>query len=865
MNNQELNILIKKLDDFIRKYYKNQIIRGLLLAICTYIASYLTVSILEYFGHFSIIVRTIIFYFILLIYLSIFIYFVFIPILQFYKIGKIITHKQASNILSNHFPEIKDKIQNTLELAEMQNIKGTSCDLIIASINQKIHQLKPIPFTKAINFKYNFKYLKYLSVLSAIIIALLIFLPNLLIEGAERIVKHNTYFEPPLPFKFILLNNSLLAQKGKDFQVNLLIKGKYTPENVFISYGDNSFLMNKISNTKYSYNFKNLNNSVDFYFTTEEYNSNYYNIKVLPAPTIIDFTVSIEVPPYTNEENKLLNNSGDISIPYGSKVKWDFNTKDLDNLTFTFNDSISNKATKNNLNYSYSQRFLQSCKYKISINNKYFNKNDFANYSINVIPDLFPSIKIESMKDSSKYSTYYFDGSINDDYGFNKLTFNYKSDDNTDTLKTINIPVIKNNNYQEFFYSFDFSKIRLKGNRINYYFEIWDNDGISGSKSTKSNMFEFKILTKEEMYNAENLANQNLEANINASMNLANEIKKNISDFQSDMINKNLSPWEKSKMFNNIKSKQDKLEQLVNQISNDNQKKNDMLNTNSEENQELLDKQKQIEDLMKNVLNDDLKKLIEEYNKLVDKFNKDKFNELSNELKMNYQDMSKQLDKNLELLKQYEIEQNLRNVVDNLKELSDDQKILSDDVIKKDSDKDKLLKEQNQQKENFEKLLEQFKDIKKKNDELQNPMSINDFKESINDIKNEFQQGSENMKNKKMSKASKNQQKNADNLTQLANSIENELNNNLEEEQEDNVEDLKQIIHNLLKFSFEQEKLINDISAIKSINPLYNNIIIKQKRLLDDFAVLKDSLYSLGKRTPKLNSAINKEILEIKL
>ena len=376
-------------------------------------------------------------------------------------------------------------------------------------------------------------------------------------------------------------------------------------------------------------------------------------------------------------------------------------------------------------------------------------------------------------------------------------------------------------------------------------------------------IFEYKVLTKDEINDYENETARNLQSDIDKSVSLANELKKNINDFQNDMINKNLTSWEKSKMFNDIKSKQDKLEQFINQISEENQRKNDMLNSTQAEDQELIEKQKQIEELMKNMMTDDLKKLIDEYNKLAEQFNKDKFNELSNDLKLSYQDMSKQLDKNLELLKKYEMEQNLRNIIDNIKDLSNEQKSLSEDVLKKNSDKDELTKEQNRQKDSFDKLTDKFHEIKKENQQLENPMSINDFKESINDIKEQFREGSENMSNKKPGKASKNQQKNSENLQQLANAMENQVNESLSDEDEQIMEDLKHIIHNVSRFSFAQENLINELDAVKNIDPKYNSVAIKQKRLEDDFVVVKDSLFSLGKKTPQLNSAINKEVLDI--
>ncbi len=60
-------ILINKLDAFIRKYYKNQIIRGIIYSVAALLLFFVTVALLEYFAHFGTAIRTVIFYFYLAI------------------------------------------------------------------------------------------------------------------------------------------------------------------------------------------------------------------------------------------------------------------------------------------------------------------------------------------------------------------------------------------------------------------------------------------------------------------------------------------------------------------------------------------------------------------------------------------------------------------------------------------------------------------------------------------------------------------------------------------------------------------------------------------------------------------------------
>src|SRR5690606_40256857 len=81
-------------------------------------------------------------------------YFIVITLLKLYQFGKIIKHRQAAQIIGNHFEEVKDKLINVLQLEEQRNSYQNN-QLILASIEQKSVELSPVPFSNAIQFSEN--------------------------------------------------------------------------------------------------------------------------------------------------------------------------------------------------------------------------------------------------------------------------------------------------------------------------------------------------------------------------------------------------------------------------------------------------------------------------------------------------------------------------------------------------------------------------------------------------------------------------------------------------------------------------------------------------------------------------------------
>jgi hypothetical protein len=74
--------------------------------------------------------------------------------------GKIISHEEAADIVGKHFGNVQDKLLNVLQL--QQNKASVHSDALLnASINQRISELKPVPFTSAIDLSENKKHLKY--------------------------------------------------------------------------------------------------------------------------------------------------------------------------------------------------------------------------------------------------------------------------------------------------------------------------------------------------------------------------------------------------------------------------------------------------------------------------------------------------------------------------------------------------------------------------------------------------------------------------------------------------------------------------------------------------------------------------------
>ena len=212
----------QKLSFFYKKYYTNELIKGSFLFSLLGVLYFIFTIYVEYFLWLQPTYRTILF--LLFIFIEFFLFFKFIitPITQLIKLKKGINEIESSKIIGNHFPEVQDKLLNILQLKNEQK----ETDLILASIQQKSLELLPVQFAKAVDFKKNILYLKYL--IFPITIWLISSLSGIDVElynSLTRVVNPKAVFVPPAPFSFHLATEDLRVIEGGSHTVSLSTTG----------------------------------------------------------------------------------------------------------------------------------------------------------------------------------------------------------------------------------------------------------------------------------------------------------------------------------------------------------------------------------------------------------------------------------------------------------------------------------------------------------------------------------------------------------------------------------------------------------------------------------------------------------------
>lgn len=860
--------ILQVIDAFIRKYYKNLLIRGALYAVGIVLTLFLAAVLLEHFGWLSSLARGLIFWIGMAAVAVVLGWFVVRPLLKMGGRGKRISREEAARIIGKHFPEVSDRLLNLLQLMSDQADRSDESDLLLAAIEQKTVALRPVPFLNAVDLKGNKRYLKYALPPLLVVLALLIAAPQVVTEPSKRIVNYTQVYEKPAPFRFTIEQEALTVWPGHDFELDVSVDGEALPNEVFINIEGRRYKMSKASPTLFQYTFRQVNRSQEFALEAAGVVDGGHVLRMLPDPQVVEFRMLLSYPSYTGRESETVVDLGDAAVPEGTVVKWLFQTRDADELHFFVDSAETTFEADANGRMELSRRVMKTVDYAFSVSNSSAVASDTLRYTLSAIADAVPMISVEEMVDSLHPDRLLFRGRIKDDYGFSRLVFVYKTTNPTDTtrnaVKEAELAFGKETS-QEFFFSFNTAAVQLApGDGLSYWFEVSDNDAIHGPKKARSQMFEIKIPSAEELDQLLDRSSNEVRESAEMQMGELQKLQEEINEMMRKLVDKKELNWQDKKDLQQIQEKQKQVRQMMQQMQQQIQENNRLEQKYREQSEQLMEKQRELDRLMNEVMDEKMKETMAEIERMMQELDKKKVQEQLEQLKMDNAELEKQLDQNIELMKRLEIEKKVEQTIQKMDKLAEEQRDVSRETEKaKGKENQQLQQKQQQLNDKFKELKNDINQIKEDCKSLDPSTDFKvpvDLEKQVEQHQKEAQQNLQKGKNKE---ASKMQKEAADDLEKLLEALAEAQMDAEQGDLAEDAEEVRQLLKNLVRLSFNQEELISDVNSIYIQDPKYQTIIARQNRIKDDFRNVEDSLRAMAKRQLQVASAINKNVAEV--
>ena len=855
------NKLIEKIEGFTRKYYLNRLIQGVLVGAVLWIVFYLLINGLEYFSWFPPKGRFVLFLFLLAGSAFVLVYHFLIPLVNLIRFRKKMSVEQASVMIGKFFPEIKDKLLNTIQLSNQMAAEGDNA-LLAATIEQRSARLSPIRFSDAVDLRGNLKYLGIFFGLLLLLILLMVFLPSFAVQPTQRIVNYEQQFEKPLPYQVEILQDNIETTQGKEVKFNIRVTGDRIPDAFYVKSELGQQLMTKGSANDFSYTFKNLFNDLTFNVMGGEYTSRPLHITVRPNPTLLSYRCELRYPAYIHRTNETLEAKTRLIVPQGTQLTFSFTTRDTEQMNVS-RDSLNSILTAKDDVFEYQFVAAQSTKFEVQVENSWNRTIEPLPFSVDVLPDAYPDIRVESF-DEQLSTDVYFSGLVTDDYGFSKLTFNCKVKEPIEKNIVKTVPLDLKQTRSSFFYQFNMDSLGIMpGQNMEVYFEVWDNDGFHGPKSKRSETFTYYKPSEAALDSVANQQSEDIMERLQEKSQEANKLQDEIEKMLQDLIQKKDLDWSDKEKMKELMEKQQQIQDEWNKLQQEQEKLADFMKENEIANEDLLKKQEQINKLFEEVIPEELQKMMEQIDKLLEEMPREQMQQTMQDIKKNNQKMQELLDRNLALLEQLKMEKDLNDLANKLDKLGEELQKQEAENQQKEAGEETDQKSAEEAKEEFDKMMEELDQLLEKNQELQDPFDMQKDEEMQESIDQDLQDAMQQEQNQQNGQQQQSQQKKQDagqKMQQMAQNMMMQMQMQGMQQMAEDAHLVRILLENVVHASHEQEALMNEIGSIRSDDPSLVEKIIHQKEVADNFNMVRDSLRSMAKRQPMIQNFIFEEL-----
>ncbi len=831
-------------------FYRKRLIKGLLLTLGIFLLILFASHLLETFFWFSSTVRLILLILLVTSLLAPFYLFIIVPILELLRIRKGLNEEYLALKIGSHFPDISDKLVNIIQLDKS---RGHQNSLLDAAIDQKSAGISGYDFRSAVKIGDLNKYALLLGCFIFILSIVAFFNRSFVLGASSRIVNFQQTFERPAPFQFHVKNESLSAFKNEDLQLAIEILGSSLPGEVYLHTDTRTIPLK--GKEKLEYLFEHVQESFSFHLSASGFKSKTYYVSVNSRPEINSLSLKFQFPKHTRLPDEEILNSGNAMVPEGTVVQWKIEAKQTDSIAFISNNYKMNFKRENEDSFRAEKTFLIDENYELQLANSFGRNKSRIAYTISVLKDAAPRIEAIYYPDSIYYKSVLISGSIVDDYGFNQMNVFYKTKSSEGTIPLFVKEFPQN---QAFLYEFMIDSLFKNSPSVELWVEVRDNDPINGFKRQSSEHFFFSKPDKKELEKMMDENARSAEKSMQKSQQQSEEINARLKQLEERLKNQSKADWQEEKLINELledkQAMQKDLEELQKEFEQLKEFQKEFLNLDEKLNEKAEALQKMIDQMM----DEETMKLFEELQKLMaEKAESQKLMEKIAQIKPKEKNLEKELERTLELFKRLKLETQLNKTANDLEELGENQEKLA-------------REEQDQQKQSdindaFQEIRKDLDEIEKLNQEMKRPEALEDFEELSNDIQEDLDDIQEKLNDESGSQQTPNQkQKNAGaKMKQMASKM-NQMQSAMEmEAMQENIEQLQDILDNLVKLSFEEERIFKEIQEIDQTDPRYLTLSQNQLSLMDNSKVIEDSLLALASRVIQISSFITREITSI--
>ena len=810
-------------------------------------------------------------------------------------------------------PQIGDRLINTLQLfrsADKDSAHvGYSRELIDASIVREGEPLRAYDYTVIIEREERRRAILFM--LAAVLVTSILFVgfsdPY---RGAlDRLINHNVHFVAPAPFRLeiapgdrtLILGDSIAitvtAIGIPPRTVNLEIKSATgAPEIIELRPDAKGLFRHLIPAVKSTTTYRAVSGPV----RTEE-----HTIRVVERPDVRSLHVVLSQPSYTGRgTERLPDNVGDVAGMRGSSVSVSIGTNiaveravivqlfprlvKLASTSTTSSppaiyDTVRIPMRVDGTTASGGFRLSRDGEYYIALKSADGIENiSPVHYTMSVSTDGPPSIALIEPADSVTIDPTMLlptEVRIADDYGFSGLTMHYrmtasKYAEPWKEFKSQRITIPRGSSPIDVPYIWDMSKMHMvPEDDVEFYFEVADNDAVSGPKRARTGMVKVHFPSLDEVLKDAEQTQQQANKQMEAVIKQAQEARKEMEELNRELMrqlaqNQGEAGWQEKKKMKDLIERHEQMQKKLEEVAENLRAAADKLQQARAMSPETVEKYKELQKLFENLKDPKLLEQMRQMQQQMEKMTPEQMAEAMKNFKFNEEAFRQSIERTMNILKRMQTEQKVDELARRAEEVARQQEELNRQMQEtKPNDKamrealterqKDLARDAERLKEEAAKLAEQMKG--------QEDMPLDEMKEAQqgldqDDPSGEMEQAGEKMQQGDMEKAQQRGDKAKQGAEKFKKKMEAIAKKMKENSKAQVMKKMKKSMQDLLDLSRQQEDLKQQTEEAQPNSQQFRDLAQQQQGLQEQMENIADQMMSLGQKSFAVTPEMGKQL-----
>lgn len=789
--------------------------------------------------------------------------------------------------LETKHPELKGLLIAAIQFARMNTNPGYSSELLEATSDKALNVTERLNFNEAVSLYPVFRTGKYLAVSVVTAVLLLMLIPGLFSYSYEVYSSPTEVVAPPIAYSVTPFPGSTEWVKYRDIEIGAAIVGQRLPEEATIRYRltGGSWQEEKMPLSRFmpvttelgdsiriGYKLRQINKSFDYYIIAGRVETEVQKVDVVDRPRVNELKLSIFYPDYTGLEPTVIDeNNGSFSAVVGSRVNLNMTANlPIEQAELVFADS-SHLPMKVEHNTGQASLVVEnSSSYYLRLRDHLGEENpDPIEYYITAIPDEYPIVDVlfpgydvnlnDDMLLPLKVRLY-------DDFGLSSLVLKYKIvSGNQQSEEHVAVIHYSDRITTEGEVDFNWDMLQLNmmpGDYAVYYFEVADNDKISGPKTSQSKKFIARVPSLEEIISQVDEQSTRrvitTEELLKSGKELSKRLKNASRKLQAETRQQNKkSAWQNQKELESIASKNEEMVDKIEQMADQMDKSLEQLNDKALLSQEIMDKMMQIQQLYEEIATPEMKEARERLMEAMKNMDPEQLEQAMKDFQMSQEELLNRLERTLALLKRMQLEQKMEAMIRQIEELVEKQSEMNDKTEASDENKlPGLSQKEMENKEALENLKKQLEDLDKlaQDAEMSDSEELKKFAEALEktDANKDMQKMAQSLSDQQKKDASQEGKKALSKLSEMLNQMQQQMMAMQGEDSKEIENAMRRTIDDANYLSKNQEQLLKEAAQMQSQASLMQELAAEQQELMKSCNGLKNQISELGKQSPFL-------------